>query len=148
MKRHAIARVFTGYKCSLIYLRHLKEIPSALHVKSSTMPVYENQGTRVRIVLGESNGLTGQSAPTLPMTILDGKLAQQSTFSHQLNERESAWVYAIKGELTLSINDEQITLSEGQAIAVSQLNNKALSQLLLTNTSAKPAHLHFSQVNL
>lgn len=117
-----------------------RNAPSALHVKSSTMPVYENQGTRVRIVLGESNGLTGQNAPTLPMTILDGKLAQQSTFSHQLNERESAWVYAIKGELTLSVNDEKITLSEGQAIAVSQLNNKALSQLLLTNTSAKPAH--------
>lgn len=118
-----------------------KKAPSALHVTPQNMPVYEDNGTRVRIVLGESNGLQGENSPALPMTILDGKIAPHSAFSHQLNEHESAWVYAIQGQLELYIQGEKIRLSQGQSIALSQFeDNPVLRSLRLVNSSSEQAH--------
>lgn len=117
-----------------------KNAPTALHVKSQNMPVYEKRGTRVRIVLGESNGLKGQYSPALPMTILDGKIAHQSIFSHQPNEHESTWVYAINGQLNLNVKGEIISLSSGQSIAISQSQDTPLSSLQLINSSSEEAH--------
>ncbi|GAB5379652.1 MAG: pirin family protein [Aliiglaciecola sp.] len=117
-----------------------KSAPTALHVKSQSMPVYEHEGTRVRIVLGESNGLKGQRSPASPMTILDGKIAPQSTFPHQLNDRESVWVYVIQGQLQLNVQDEKTNLSSGQSIAISQLIDGPNSAIQLTNNSSKQSH--------
>lgn len=117
-----------------------KSEPEALHVKSQNMPVYDENGTRVRIVLGESNGLKGQQSPALPMTILDGKIAPQSIFSHQLSERESVWVYVIKGQLNLNVKDKKISLYSGQSMAISQLKGEPLSSLRLGNNSSEQAH--------
>lgn len=117
-----------------------KNAPSALHVKSQNMPVYEDKGTRVRIVLGESNRLKGESSPTLPMTILDGKIAPFGTFSHQLKKRESVWVYAIQGQLNLDIQGKKISLFQGQSIALSQLEDKSVSSIHLANSTSEQAH--------
>jgi len=119
-----------------------KSAPTALHVKSQSMPVYENVGARVRVVLGESNGLKGHHSPALPMTILDGKIAPQSVFSHQLNKHESVWVYAIQGQLDLSVNDKKVSLSSGQSIAISQLKDEPNSVIQLTNKALD--HTHFA----
>jgi len=117
-----------------------KSAPTALHVKSQSMPVYEDKGARVRIVLGESNSLKSQHSPTLPMTILDGKIAPNTTFSHQLNEHENVWVYAIQGQLELSVQGEKVSLSCGQSIAISQLKDDPTKAIHLTNNASEQTH--------
>lgn len=117
-----------------------KNAPTALHVQSQSMPIYENKGARVRIVLGESNGLTGQESPVLPMTILDGKIGPNDTFSHQVNELESVWVYAIKGQLNLTVMGIKISLSSGQSTAISQQQDEPFGSLQLTNSSSEQTH--------
>lgn len=117
-----------------------KSAATTLHVKSQNMPVYESNGSRVRIVLGESNGLKGQHSPALPMTILDGKVDANSTFSHRLNEHESAWVYVIKGQLELNVAGKKASLSSGQSIALSQQKEPPFHLLQLTNSSSEQTH--------
>ena len=117
-----------------------KRAPSALHVQSQNMPVYEDKGVRVRIALGQSNGLIGQDSPILPMTILDGQLGPNATFTHQLNKHESAWVYAVKGPLNLSVEGENIALPQGQSIAISQCKDEPDRTLQLLNSSSEQTH--------
>lgn len=83
------------------------------------MPVYAEHGSHVRVVLGESNGISAQQAPALPMTILDGQIDSHSDFSYQLHGGENAWLYAIKGELNLTISEQKVKLLGGQSIAIS-----------------------------
>lgn len=117
-----------------------KNEPSALHVRAQDMPVYEAYGSRIRIVLGESNGISAQQAPALPMTILDGYLDYQADFSHQLKGTENAWIYAIKGELTLTISGQETNLLEGQSIAISQSDETSFNTLRISNNGSKQAH--------
>ena len=117
-----------------------KAAPTVLHVTSQSMPVYESKGARVRIVLGESNGLKGQQSPTLPMTILDGKIDPQSTFSHELSEHENVWVYAIQGQLDINLQGEKISLSSGQSIAIPPLKDDPNKTMSLTNNASEQTH--------
>lgn len=117
-----------------------KSEPSSLHVRAQDMPVYEEHGHRIRIVLGESNGISGQQAPASPMTILDGRIDSQSDFSHQLKGGENAWIYAIKGELRLTISGQQMRLLAGQSIAISSSDGAPLNAVRLSNSGNEQAH--------
>jgi len=75
--------------------RMKQDAPQSLHVSAKDIPVLETGGYRVRVVLGYSNGIAGQTSPALPMTILDGNIAAGSTFAHELQAGENGWVYAI-----------------------------------------------------
>ncbi|MAZ87338.1 MAG: pirin [Cellvibrionaceae bacterium] len=114
--------------------------PSSLHIKAQDMPVYDEHGSRIRIVLGESNGIYGQQAPALPMTILDGRIDSRSGFAHQLNGGESAWLYVIKGELKLTISGQKINLLAGQSIAISSFDEASFNTLRLFNSGNEQAH--------
>lgn len=117
-----------------------KSQPASLRVKAKDVPRHEQNGSRVRIVLGESNGIAGQQSPALPMTILDGHIDPRSVFSHQINEDENAWLYAVKGELEVTINKQKVKLIEGQSIAISSSVAASLNPLWLLNTGNKTAH--------
>ena len=117
-----------------------KSEPVSLHVKAEDMPVYHEKGSRVRIVLGESNGITGQQSPASPMTILDGRIDAGSNFSHQLTGKQHAWLYAIKGELELTISGQNVSLLEGQSIAISGTIAEAITDIQLSNVGNEPAH--------
>ena len=116
-----------------------KSEPRALHVRAQDIPVYAEYGSRVRVVLGESNGISGQQAPALPMTILDGRIDSHSDFSHQLNGGENAWLYAVKGELNLTISEQKIKLLAGQSVAISSSNETSLNTVRLSNTGNEQA---------
>lgn len=114
--------------------------PESLHIKAQDIPIYEENGSRVRVVLGMSNGVTGTKSPALPMTILDGQISSGSLFSHQFRDREGAWIYVIKGELQLTIAGEEIGLLAGQAIAMSPAISASGTEIQLANSEAEPAH--------
>ena len=113
-----------------------KSEPESLHVKAHSVPVYERHGSRVRILLGSSNGITGQQSPASPMTILDGKVDSNGDFSHTFNDGESAWIVAIEGEMELTISGQASLLSAGQAVALSPAEQK----LTIANRKDEPAH--------
>lgn len=117
-----------------------KSKPKSLHIKAQNIPVYEESGIRVRIVLGMSNGIAGQKSPALPMTILDGQIDSNAVFSHRLQDEENAWIYAIKGELQLTVDGREIRLLAGQSIAVSQTASAPETAIQLSNRKTPPAH--------
>ncbi|MCC2614895.1 pirin family protein [Aestuariibacter halophilus] len=116
-----------------------KSAPESLHVKAQDMPIIECEGCRVRIVLGESNGVTGSHSPALPMTILDGHIDSNATFSHQLNDQQNAWIYAVKGELIVLVGGRQVRLSSGHAFAISDVVPGARNSIHVLNPAPESA---------
>ncbi len=115
--------------------RMKQDAPESLHVKARDMPILEADGHRVRVVLGESNGIAGQVSPALPMTILDGRVAAGSPFSHDLKAGENGWVYAIEGEIELIAGNERVTLQAGESIAVAATSGSAAHTIALRSTA-------------
>lgn len=114
--------------------------PESFHVKSQDMPVIENGGYRVRVVLGESNGVSGQQSPVLPMTILDGNIDSNKSFFHQLHRGENTWITAIGGELMIRVSGRQMHLVAGQAIAISDVSSDTITNIQLFNPGTEKAH--------
>lgn len=94
------------------------EEPSSLLVRGQDMPVLTNEQCRVRVALGESNGVAGIESPGLPMTILDGQLADNGSFEHDVASGRNAWVHAINGDIDVSVLANDTRLRQGQAIAI------------------------------
>jgi len=103
---------------------HMKhDDPEALHVKASEMPVIESNGAKVRLVLGESNGVTGASSPALPMTILDARIDGGGHCEHDVTPGHSQWILAVDETLKVSVGDETVTIPAGEALAISARQN-------------------------
>ncbi|WOJ92480.1 pirin-like C-terminal cupin domain-containing protein [Congregibacter variabilis] len=92
--------------------------PRTLHVKAAQIPTVESERYRVRVVLGESNGVRGASSPALPLTILDAQLRAGGTYSHSVAAGNSAWVHSVSGDSELVIDDQRVSLQQGQAISL------------------------------
>jgi hypothetical protein len=120
--------------------RMKQDAPGSLRVKARDMPVVKTGGNRVRVVLGDSNGMTGQASPALPMTILDGKMAAGASFAHSLQAGENGWVYAIEGEIELMVAGEKARLQAGESIAIETTTASAANTIELTNVADSGAH--------
>lgn len=117
-----------------------KSTPKSLHVKAQDMPRLEGKDYRVRLVLGDSNGRSGQQSPALPMTILDGKVEKAGKFTHQLKGGENAWITLINGEATITVRGKKTSLKAGQAITVSELLTTITTEIHLTNSGKGTSH--------
>lgn len=100
--------------------RMKQDAPESLHVRAADMPLLQTAGTRVRLVLGETQGIRGASSPTADTTILDGRLQRGAHFMHALAADHSAWVYSVSGSLILTLGDEVHTLAAGQSLSLRQ----------------------------
>jgi redox-sensitive bicupin YhaK (pirin superfamily) len=120
--------------------RMKRDAPASRHVRAQDIPVLETDGYRVRVVLGNSNGTGGQGSPALPMTILDGRIVPGSTFIHELQAGENAWIYAIDGEIELMVAGEAEKLQGGESLAVEAASDHAAHTIELTNTAGSAAH--------
>jgi redox-sensitive bicupin YhaK (pirin superfamily) len=122
--------------------RMKQDAPDSLHVRAQDMPVLHVDGNRVRVVLGGSNGVMGQVSPALPMTILDGKMAAESNFSHELQGAEHVWIYAIRGGIELVVAGERVRLQEGESIAIEA--NSALFPRAIEFKNIAASESHFA----
>jgi len=111
-------------------------VPESLHVKATEIPVIEENGARIRIVLGESNGVKGQNSPALPMTIIEGKMQPDGSYDSSLNTEKSAWLYAIDGQLTIEVSGRKTSLSSGQSIAIQNTSAQHNHVIKLINESS------------
>ncbi|MEM9631809.1 MAG: pirin-like C-terminal cupin domain-containing protein [Pseudomonadota bacterium] len=119
-RTHAL-QVFVNLPASM---KH--DEPASLHVRASDVPVIRGNGHTARVVMGRSNGVSGAVSPALPLTVLDIRFDENGTFSHQLRQGQSAWVYALRGELLFETDDTTRTIPEGSAIASHSASNVSL----------------------
>jgi redox-sensitive bicupin YhaK (pirin superfamily) len=74
--------------------------PAAHHLPSNAVPVSEQEGATIRVVLGSSNGLTSPMATPTLVRVIDVKLAANAQFMQQLDDGENVFVVMIGGEVT------------------------------------------------
>ncbi|WP_250461752.1 pirin family protein [Microbulbifer litoralis] len=109
--------------------------PSALHVKAASIPLVEGAGYRVRVVMGESGGVRGARAPTRPLTVLDGHLAAGARYTHLLPVQHSGWLYAVRGDLEVTVGRRSVRLPAGRALAIGNRSTSAELAVEFANTS-------------
>jgi hypothetical protein len=120
--------------------RMKRDAPESRHVRVRDIPVLETDGHRVRVVLGNSNGISGRGSPALPMTILDGRIGPGFAFTHDLQAGENAWIYAIEGEIELAVAGRAARLQAGESLAVKAASDSGAPAIELTNTAGTAAH--------
>ena len=97
----------------------LKKSPArSLLVNAGDMPTITGDGHRVRLVLGASGGMAGETGTPEEMTMLDGFLTAGGRFSHALPEGRQAWIYAVSGRVALVVEGEERVLHAGAATTV------------------------------
>lgn len=72
--------------------------PRAFHLSAADIPVYEAEGGRVRVVMGEAFGLKSPLETLTPVTLLDVTLSAGEKIEHEIPEGQNAFVLAVKGE--------------------------------------------------
>ena len=109
--------------------------PESIHVRSGDIPIIEQNGVRVRVILGESNGVISQSAPALPMSILEGRMQSEGRFSQTLGVGKNAWLYVMDGKLDVKAQNKQIALTAGQSVSIMNVSAHHDNEIELTNVS-------------
>ena len=69
-------------------------------LRGADMPVLRGDGAVVRVISGQSGGVTGPALNHVPVTMLDIRLEAGATFTHDLNPDENGFLYVISGEGT------------------------------------------------
>ncbi len=113
--------------------------PVSLLVRSTEMPVITNTDSRVKVVLGESNGVCGVVSPSISMTILDGTVRRGGTFSHQAAPNRGIWVQSVEGRLDVVAGEKTTHLDSRQGVAI-----KTNGQTNITIRSASDEPVHFA----
>lgn len=97
----------------------LKRSPArSLQVSAGDIPTIRSDGHRVRVVLGASGTINGETGTPEEMTMLDGFLEAGGCFNHGLPEGRQAWIYAVAGTVTVTVDGEERVLEAGSATAV------------------------------
>ncbi len=116
------------------------DAPDSVLVRAEDMPVIDAPGYRVKVAMGESNGVGGATSPSTDITILDGtfKPGQPGTqFSHTAAANRGLWIQSVEGSLDIAIDGSRKHLDSGQAIAIT---TAAVSTITLTNPATDPVH--------
>lgn len=92
--------------------------PEATYVPGKTMPTVTAPGVRVRVATGASNDVQNQADIPNALTLLDGYIDGGAHFTHKLEAGESAWIYPVEGEVTVTINGIRRRIQGGRALAL------------------------------
>ncbi|MEM7432623.1 MAG: pirin-like C-terminal cupin domain-containing protein [Pseudomonadota bacterium] len=117
----------------------------SLLVRRHDMPVIRNSQHSVRVALGESNGVVGTRSPGLPMTVLDGQLAPDGSFEHEIDSGQNAWLHAIHGDIDVAVSANQTRLRQGQAVAIN--NSESGESIAVRVSAAGHPHAQFALLN-
>lgn len=117
------------------HLKHNK--PSSLHVKREAMPTLQGQGYRVRLAIGESNGIKTDAVPVWPVTILDGFADNTAVFEHRIQTGFNSWIYAIEGGINYRTNNRWLQLKQGESCVIREAEGDVIQ---VRGTSASRSH--------
>lgn len=113
------------------------ESPDSLLVRSEDMPVITSADHRVKVALGESNGVHGAASPSTSLTILDGTIQPGGDFSHTPAANRGIWVQSVQGDLDIVVGSIIKQLAHGQAVAI---NSDGSAEISIRNASRESAH--------
>lgn len=102
-----------------------RDAAQSLHVRSREMPRFGKIGGRVRVVLGESNGLSGAASPALPMTILDAALDAGGEFAHDVAAGHAVVLVCVNGAVDIHHGGETIAIASGEALAIGPRDDRS-----------------------
>lgn len=111
--------------------------PTSLLVRSDDMPVINSAYCRVKVALGESNGVRGAASPSTPMTLLDGTIQSGGRFVHETGANRGIWVQTVEGSLDVVVGETARHLALGQAVAIKTDGSVKVS---LKNPSRESVH--------
>lgn len=98
--------------------KHRHDPPTAFHLPAKDIPRVSGERAEARLVLGESNGVTGARAPDIPLTLLDINLRAGGRFLHEGASNQHAWILSIEGSAAVSWNETSTALQSGTAVAL------------------------------
>jgi redox-sensitive bicupin YhaK (pirin superfamily) len=113
------------------------EAPASLLVRAKDMPVINTADCRVKVALGESNGVSGAASPSVPMNILNGTIKPGGRFSHESASNRGIWIQVVEGYLDVVVGEEARSLTSGQALAISA---DGAADIRLSNPSHESVH--------
>jgi len=111
--------------------------PDSLLVRADDMPVINSADYRVKVALGESNGVRGAASPSIPITILDGTIQPGGRFSHFSAANRGIWIQSVEGSLDVAVAETTRHINPGQAIAIKADNSTGIS---ISNASRETVH--------
>jgi redox-sensitive bicupin YhaK (pirin superfamily) len=99
-----------------------KSLPAkAFHVTAAQIPVYTTDtGGRVRVVVGNANGVTSPLNISTKIRFLDVTLPANTSIEHEVAADESVFLLAVKGSGFVGEQQDAISQSERCAIAANQ----------------------------
>lgn len=106
------------------------DAPDSLYVPGATMPVIEGDGHRVRVVLGETQGVIGASSPAQPLTVLDVQLEAGSGYTHDVPVSHGVWLHSVRGNANIRIDGQPTQLEEHEALALRSGATEATLEIL------------------
>ncbi len=111
-RTHAL-QVFVGLPTAK---RH--DAPDSFHIPAANIPLIHGDRASARLVLGESNGVTGAAAPDVSLTLLDIDIQPGGRFLHQGESGQTAWALAIDGASIVTWNGTSLTLKPDSAVTL------------------------------
>lgn len=93
------------------------DAPCAFHLAARDIPRLAGHRSTARLILGDSNGVTGRVAPDVPLTLLDINMQPDGQFTHGSDSNQHAWALAITGTSTVTWTAGSADLEPGKAIA-------------------------------
>jgi redox-sensitive bicupin YhaK (pirin superfamily) len=108
--------------------------PRVQDIALQKAPLYEGDGTKIRVYSGSFAGVVSPVSNYTPIIIADIQLAGGSTTTQQLSSSYNTFLYVIDG--TLNVGEEGKSLSESQVGWLDKDDEDAMSELIL---SAGPA---------
>lgn len=73
-------------------------VPRAFHLSATEIPIYEADGKRVRVVMGEAFGLKSSLETLTHVMLLDVTLTAGQAIAHEIPKGHNAFVLVVKGE--------------------------------------------------
>ena len=103
--------------------------PQAFHLAAADIPVYEKDGARVRVVMGDAFGLRSPLETLTAVTMLEVTLLANSEILHTVPKGQNAFVLVVEGEgefgrQTLSADSAGLFDREGDRISVRTQSSK------------------------
>lgn len=94
--------------------------PTVLHLAPAEIPVWTSAaGTRMRIVVGDYEGLRSPLTPTEPFSLFDIRFAADDELILPLAAGENMLIYAVQGSARIEADDASAQLNAGDAVGAS-----------------------------
>lgn len=96
--------------------------PYAVNVESEDVPIYIDGRVRVRVVAGQLGSIESPIALPQRLSLLDCFMGEDTALDLTGKLYSSAWAYAVRGDVSFSLNDVSVPLPAGSSLAVGLLD--------------------------